>query len=64
MTEQEKKTLAQELIRGLGARDAELLRSIMTDDVVWSLPGQSSMSGEAHRVEAIIKRANTLTAPT
>jgi hypothetical protein len=33
---------------------------IMTEDVVWSLPGESPMSGEAHGVEAILKRANTL----
>jgi ketosteroid isomerase-like protein len=60
MTEQEKRTIAQEFIRGLGARDGNLLRSIMTEDVVWSLPGDSPMSGEAHGVEAILKRANTL----
>jgi ketosteroid isomerase-like protein len=60
MTEQEKKTIAEEFIRGLGACDTDLLRSIMTEDVVWSLPGQSPMSGEAHGVEAILKRANTL----
>jgi ketosteroid isomerase-like protein len=60
MTEQEKKTIAVEFIRGLGSRDANLLRSIMTEDVVWSLPGDTPMSGEAHGVEAILKRANTL----
>jgi uncharacterized protein len=57
MTEQEKKTVAQEFIRGLGARVGNLLRSIMTEDVVWTLPGESPMSGEAHGVEAILKRA-------
>jgi ketosteroid isomerase-like protein len=60
MTEQEKETIAQRFIHGLGSRDGNLLRSIMTEDVVWSLPGQSPMSGEAHGVEAILKRANTL----
>jgi ketosteroid isomerase-like protein len=60
MTEQDKKTIAQHFIHGLGSRDGNLLRSIMTEDVVWSLPGQSLMSGEAHGVEAILKRANTL----
>lgn len=62
MTEQDKKTIAQSFIRGLGNRDGNLLRSIMTEDVVWSLPGESPMSGEAHGVEAILKRANTLQA--
>jgi uncharacterized protein len=60
MTEQDKQTIAQSFIRGLGSRDGTLLRSIMTEDVVWSLPGESPMSGEAHGVEAILKRANTL----
>jgi hypothetical protein len=39
LTEQDKKEIAQSFIRGLGNRDANLLRSIMTEDVVWSLPG-------------------------
>jgi ketosteroid isomerase-like protein len=60
MTEQEKKTIAQRFIHGLGNRDGNLLRSIMTEDVVWSLPGEGPMSGEARGVEAILKRANTL----
>jgi uncharacterized protein len=60
MTEQDKKTIAQSFIRGLGNRDGNLLRSIMTEVVVWSLPGESPMSGEAHGVEAILTRANTL----
>jgi ketosteroid isomerase-like protein len=60
MTEHDKKTVAQNFIRGLGSRDANLLRSIMTEDVVWSLPGESPMYGEARGVEAILERANTL----
>ena len=60
MTEQDKKEIAQSFIRGLGNRDANLLRSIMTEDVVWSLPGESTISGEAKGVEAILKRASTL----
>jgi uncharacterized protein len=60
MTEQDKKSIAQSFIRGLGNRDGNLLRSIMTEDVVWGLPGESPMSGEAHGVDAILMRANTL----
>ena len=54
MTETEKKEIAQRFITGLSNRDANLLKSIMTDDVVWSLPGKSVMSGEAHGVDAIL----------
>jgi hypothetical protein len=30
----------------LGARDINLLKAILTDDVVWSVPGKSLMSGD------------------
>ena len=55
MNETEKKQIAQKFITGLSNRDANLLKSIMTDDVVWSLPGKSLMSGEAHGVDAILR---------
>ena len=60
MTEAEKKEIAQRFITPLSNRDANLLKSIVTDDVVWSLPGKSLMSGEAHGVDAILKRSETL----
>src|ERR1700691_1501986 len=60
MTETEKKEIAEGFITGLSNRDANLLKSIMTDDVVWSLPGKSLMSGEAYGVDAILKRSETL----
>jgi ketosteroid isomerase-like protein len=60
MTEVEKKEIAETFIAGLGNQDANLLKSIMTDDVVWSLPGTSLMSGEAHGIDAIMKRSETL----
>jgi len=60
MTETEKKEIAEGFITGLRNRDANLLKSVMTDDVVWSLPGKSLMSGEAHGVDAILKRSEIL----
>jgi hypothetical protein len=59
MTEAEKKELAEKFIAGLIHHDDKLLNSILTDDVVWGLPGESPMSGEAHGVAAILKRAET-----
>lgn len=58
MTETEKRNLAESFIAGLRNQDAKLLRSILTSDVTWSLPGESFMSGEAQGVEGILKRAN------
>jgi hypothetical protein len=60
MTESEKKEIALKFINALGSRDGSLLRSIMTADVVWSLPGKSPMSGEALGVDAILKRSEPL----
>jgi len=60
MNETEKKEIAEKFITGLSNRDANVLKSIMIDDVVWSLPGKSLMSGEAHGVDAILKRSETL----
>jgi hypothetical protein len=46
--------MAEKFIAALRSCNAAVLTSIMTDDVVWSLPGQSIMSGEAHGVEGIL----------
>jgi uncharacterized protein len=57
MTEAEKRRLATTFIDGLRARDADILNAIMAEDVIWSLPGSSPISGEAHGVKGIIERA-------
>ena len=57
MTDQNKKQLATSFIEALRAADANGFRSIMTDDVVWTLPGTSLVSGIAKGVEGILKRA-------
>jgi uncharacterized protein len=56
-TEKEKTEIAQKFLAGLRNRDWDLLKSIMADDIVWSLPGSSLISGEAHGVDAVIQRA-------
>jgi ketosteroid isomerase-like protein len=45
MTDSEKK----------GSRNKSALQAIVADDIVWSLPGSSTMSGEARGVDAILK---------
>lgn len=59
-TEKEKVEIAQKFLTGLRNRDWELLRSLMTDDIVWSLPGSSLISGEARGVDAVIKRSQLI----
>jgi ketosteroid isomerase-like protein len=60
MNEAEKSEITRQFSAAMSARDIELLKAIVTDDVVWSLPGNSLMSGDAHGVEAVLKRAETM----
>jgi hypothetical protein len=60
MTETEKREIVQKLVTGFLSGDVTLLKSVVTDDVVWSLPGKSLMSGEAHGVDGILKRSETI----
>lgn len=58
--EQEKTEIAKKFLAGLRTADRSLLQSIMTEDVVWSLPGTSSISGDARGIDAIHRRAQTI----
>ena len=57
MDEFDKKALATTFIKGLTARSENILSPIMVDDVVWTIPGSSRVSGEAKGVAGIIHRA-------
>ena len=52
--------LAQIFLTGLRDRDWASLRAIMTDDIIWSLPGASRISGKAVGVDEVIQRAQTI----
>jgi ketosteroid isomerase-like protein len=52
MTDQERRQLATSFIEALRAGDANGFRAIMADDVFWTLPGKSLVSGIANGVEA------------
>ena len=60
MTDNAKKKIAQDFVAALSSRNKSALEPIMADDIVWSLPGSSPMSGAAHGVEAILKRSEIL----
>ena len=59
-TEPAKHDIAEQFLTSLRMRDADLLRSILHEDAVWSLPGTSLISGEASGVDAVIRRAQTI----
>jgi uncharacterized protein len=52
--------LAGRFRKATSTQDQELLRSMTTDDVVWSLPGNNIISGNARGVAAILRRSRLL----
>ena len=60
ISDSEKQALATSFIEALRAQDAKGFQKIMTDDVLWTLPGSSLVSGVAHGVAGILKRAQAI----
>ncbi|HEY4417717.1 MAG TPA: nuclear transport factor 2 family protein [Verrucomicrobiae bacterium] len=60
ITLEEKSDLATKFITGLRTRDANLLRSIMLENLVWTLPGNSLISGAAEGIDAVIQRSQMI----
>jgi hypothetical protein len=56
-----KQKIGENFLNALRSQDWELMRTIMTPDIVWSLPGSSRISGEAHGVDAVIVRCQLIT---
>jgi hypothetical protein len=50
LTAEKKQELARKFLSVLGHPDAEVVKSIAVEDVVWSFPGASPISGEVHGV--------------
>jgi uncharacterized protein len=55
-----KRQISETFLLGSRARHCELVRKIMTNDIVWTLPGQSRISGETRGVEAVIQRSQII----
>ncbi len=49
-------TIAQKLFDGMTGQDWDSVRSIVTDDIVWTMPGTSRISGRVVGKEALIER--------
>ncbi|PWI41615.1 nuclear transport factor 2 family protein [Streptomyces sp. ICBB 8177] len=41
--------------------DWDGIRSLLTDDCTWTLPGDNTISGTAHGAEAVVERARQIT---
>ena len=60
VTDKEKNDIAQTFLTALRNRDWELMRSIMINEIIWSPPGTSLISGEASGIDAVIKRSQLI----
>jgi ketosteroid isomerase-like protein len=60
MSTNNKEALARRFLSVLGYPDAEVVKGVSTDDMVWSFPGAASISGEARGVDGIMQRARTI----
>jgi len=61
LTEPMKQEIGEKFLTALRSHDWELMRTIMAPDIVWSLPGSSRISGEAHGVDTVIARCQIIT---
>ncbi len=59
-SEKQKQEIAQTFLASLRDRDWKLLKSVLSGDVVWNLPGKSLISGEAIGADAVVERAKLI----
>jgi ketosteroid isomerase-like protein len=57
MTFEEQERVARKFLSVLGQPDVEVIKSVAVEDVVWTYPGSSRISGEACGIEGVMARA-------
>ena len=60
MDYEQKQKLTIKFLSILGRPDASVARAVAVEDMIWTFPGTSQISGEAHGIDAILKRARTI----
>ncbi len=55
-----KETLGRDFHAALVARDWAALRSLLTDDATWTLPGENAISGRVEGGEAVVERGQKI----
>ncbi len=58
--EAHQRALGEGFAAAVKSQDSALMRSVTSDDVTWSLPGTNLISGDAHGVDAILRRSRLL----
>ena len=59
-TEANARQIGETFVQSLRMRQPELLAPLLADDVIWSMPGTSRISGEAIGPQAVLERARTI----
>jgi ketosteroid isomerase-like protein len=62
MTHDEQQQLARTFLSVLRSPDADVIRHVAVEDVIWSFPGSSAISGIARGVEGVMQRARAIAA--
>jgi ketosteroid isomerase-like protein len=62
MTNEEKLQLARKFLSVLSAPDEAVVKSVAVDDVIWTFPGTSPISGEARGASGVLARAKVIAA--
>jgi uncharacterized protein len=57
-----KRRIARTFHEALIAKDWQLLKTVMAQDVTWTLPGDNQISGTAVGVDEVIERAELIAA--
>ncbi|MEU5532568.1 nuclear transport factor 2 family protein [Streptomyces sp. NPDC020362] len=50
-------TIAERFLTSFRDRDWEALRSLLADDITWTMPGAGAISGTARGADAVVDRA-------
>ena len=59
---EQKSAIANTFVKAMKGNDWDLMRSLMNEDISWTLPGESLLSGPANGIDAVIHRAQSLKA--
>ena len=62
MTQDGQQQLARAFLSVLRTPDADVIRRVAVEDVVWSFPGSMTISGIARGVDGVIAQAQTIAA--
>jgi ketosteroid isomerase-like protein len=60
--EEKKLAIANLFLTAMKTKDWDLMRSVMREDISWTLPGISILSGTANGIDKVIGRAQSLRA--